>query len=111
MEDDRVDDASDAGPRSGNASCEGLLGAEIGGDNGDGGDEEAAGAKANAEALREDDLPVGGAEGGHHHAEDDEEGAGEDEGAEVACVVEGTGFDADGEEQEGLEGANPGDVG
>lgn len=81
------------------------------GEEGDGGDEEAAGADADAEALGEHDLVVVGGEGGHHVAEDDHEGAEGEEDGEVACVEEGAGDDADGHEEVGLEGADPGDCG
>jgi len=42
---------------------------------------------------------------------DDEEGADQDQYAEVACVVDWAGKRADKDEQEGLYGADPGDVG
>lgn len=84
VEDNGVDDTADAGSRGGDAVCEGAFLAEILGEEGDGGDEEAAGADADAEALGEHDLVVFCGEGGHHVAEDDHEAAEGDEEWEVA---------------------------
>jgi len=56
-------------------------------------------------------LPEGLGETEHHEAEDDAEGAEQEEEAEVPSVVDGTGYAADGENEEGLDGADPGYVG
>jgi hypothetical protein len=47
----------------------------------------------------------------HHVAEDDAEGADEQQYAEVASVIDGSRHAADDEHAEGLDGADPADVG
>lgn len=54
-------------------------------------------------------MPVRGAEGGREDAEELEYGAEEEDGAEVACVCEAACKGADEEEEEDLDGADPGD--
>ena len=56
-------------------------------------------------------LPVIRGNAQHHHAEDGEEGAKKEEGSEVACVIDGARGNANDEEQECLDGADPGNVG
>jgi hypothetical protein len=68
-------------------------------------------AKTNEEGLGEHHLPVLAGETGHHESEWDEKGADCYQGAEVALVVDGSGEHSDKEQQEGLCGTNPGDVG
>ena len=56
-------------------------------------------------------MPERGAEGGHHVTEHNHEATSDEKDAEVAAVVERPGEEASGEEHEGLDGADPGDVG
>lgn len=111
MEDDGVDDAAEGRPGGRDADGHADARAEVGAEDGDGGDEEGAGADADAERLRKEDLPVGSAQGEHHLPEDEHEGAEEEEFAEVAGVVDGAGQGAHFEEEESLDAADPGDAG
>lgn len=111
VEDDGVYDAADAGAGGGDSICQGSFLLEVLGHEGDGRDEEAACADADAKALGEHDLVVFRGEAGHHVAEDDHEAAKGDEGVEVACVEEGACDDADGHEEMGFYGADPCDCG
>lgn len=71
----------------GQAHGPGPLLLEVHGHNGNGRDGEAAGPQAEADALREQDLPVRGADAGEHEAQRDEQRAGGEQGAAVACVI------------------------
>ena len=73
--------------------------------------EETAISETAADALGEEELPVGGREGSHEEAEDANEGADEEHGTEMACVGEAASEGADEEEEKDLDAANPGDVG
>ncbi|KAK1456969.1 hypothetical protein CCUS01_09849, partial [Colletotrichum cuscutae] len=79
-------------------------------DEGDRGTEEAPVAQADADPLREQELPVPRAGRGRQGARDDEDGAGCRDGAEVARVREAAGEGAYEEEEEDLDGADPGYV-
>lgn len=70
---DGVDDAADAAAGGGDAGGGGQACGEVGAEDGNAGNEEAAGADADAEGLGQEDLPVLSAETEHHLAEDDEE--------------------------------------
>lgn len=74
------------------------------------GAEDAAVAEPHAQALREKEVPVLGAEGRGEGARDEEDGAREEDGAEVARVGEAAGEGADEEEEECAERAEPGNV-
>lgn len=111
MEDDGVDDAAEGAACGGDADGHADARAEVGAEDGDGGDEQRARADADAEGLREEDLPVRGTQREHHLPEDEHEGAEQQEFAEVARVVDGAGQGADFEEEERLDAANPGDAG
>lgn len=80
---------------------------KVHGQDGNGRDREAARPQAKADALREQDLPEGGADAGEHEAQGDEQRAGGEKGAAVACVVEGADDGSDGHEAEDLDGADP----
>lgn len=82
---------------------------EVGGQHGEGRAEEAAVGDADADALREEELRVGGALGGGEDADGEEDAADEEDGAEVARVGEAAGKGADEEEQEDVERPDPGD--
>lgn len=110
MEDNGVQHTAQTTAGSRDTHRKGLFGGEVGADDGDGGHEQATEAQADADRLREHDLPVLVAEGDHYHAEDDKEGTRNDEGTKIASVVEGPGCNADDEEQVGLDGADPGDI-
>ena len=107
MEDDRVDDAAEGGARGREPDRERQVRAEVGGQNGDAGDKQAAGADADAQRLREDRRPQRVAQREHHLTEHDEEGPRAQQVVHVAGVVDGAGQRADEEEQEGLQGADP----
>lgn len=94
----------------GDSEREGPVRVEIGVDDGEGRHEHDAEAEAGAEALGEEELPVGGGEAGHKGAEDDEERAGRDGGADVAGVGEAPGKGASEEGEGRLEGADPRDL-
>lgn len=111
VEDDGVDDAAEGGAGGRDADGHADARAEVRAQNGDGGDEQRARADADAERLREEDLPVRRAQGEHHLPEHEHEGAEQQELAEVARVVDGACQRADFEEEEGLNAADPGDAG
>lgn len=111
VEDDGVDDAAEGAAGGRDADGHADARAEVRAQDGDGGDEQRARADADAERLREKDLPVRRAQGEHHLPEDEHEGAEQQELAEVARVVDGACQRADFEEEEGLDAADPGDAG
>lgn len=110
MEDDGVDHAAQTAAGGGDADGEGAFGAEVGRDDCDAGDEEAAGAYAHAEALGEHKLPVSGAEARHHEPEYYHGTTAPDEGKRVAAVEERTGEDGGAAEEEGFDAADPADI-
>lgn len=111
VEHDGVNDAAKGGARCGDANGHADACGEVGGEDGDAGDEQRAGSDADAEGLGEEDLPVRMGEGEHHLAEDEHEAAKEEEGAEVAGVIDGACEGGDEQEEEGLDAADPGDGG
>lgn len=74
-EDDRVDDTTDCCTHGDKADGQGTTLREGHGDKCGAGRVKDAGPNTDTPALREQNLPVDGAEGEHHHAEDGEEGA------------------------------------
>lgn len=104
-------DAASSAAAGADADGEGSLGGEVGGQGGDGGAKDEAVGEAHADALGEEELGVGGGEGGGEDAENLEGGTGHEDGAEVAGVGDAAGQGADGEEEEDLDGADPGDGG
>jgi hypothetical protein len=64
--------------------------------------EETAAADTDDDALREEGVPVCGAEREHHVPEHDAEGADGEEEAQMAAVVDGADDAADRENEEGL---------
>lgn len=107
-EHDGEDYAAHGGAERRDADGDGAFGREVRGYDGQGGNVGHALAKASADALREEDGGVGGREGGGHHAEDGKKAACCDERAEVAPVEEGAYDYADGDDEEGLDAADPG---
>ncbi|KAL8713808.1 MAG: hypothetical protein Q9225_006705, partial [Loekoesia sp. 1 TL-2023] len=89
----------------------GAFGGEVGGDDGHAGDEQASNSQADADALSKYDLVVIFPQACHQHPKDHHEGAGSDQGAKIASVKDWAGQDTDEEEEETLDGANPGDGG
>lgn len=89
---------------------EGPVRVEVGVDDGEGRHEHDAEAEAGAEALGEEELPVGRRETRHEGSEDDQERAGCDGGADVAGVGEAPGKCASEEGEGRLEGAYPRDL-
>lgn len=71
------------------------------------GREQAAGAQTQAKTLRKENLPVLGGEAGHHHAKDGQEDAQAGNVVKVAAVECAAAEDADKEQQEALDGADP----
>jgi hypothetical protein len=65
---------------------------------------------ADAETLRQEQLPKLGAEALRQGAQDDEERARGQEGPVVPCIVDGARDEAEGDEEEALHGANGGDL-
>jgi hypothetical protein len=61
--------------------------------------------------MREQDLPILCRDGRHHCAKDNEEAACDGDMAKVSGVGEAAGEGADEEEEEDVEGADPGNVG
>lgn len=109
MEDDGVNDAAERGARRRNANrCTDPRG-EIRRQDRHAGHEQRARTDADAEGLREENLPVLVTQGQHHLAEDEHDAAKDEELAEVACVVDGARQSADHEEEKRLDGADPGD--
>jgi hypothetical protein len=102
--------AARGGAAGGAADGEGAAPSEVCREDGDGGAEQAAVAEAHADALREEEMPVARAQGRGKDADDLEDGAGNEQGAEVARVGEAAGEGADEEEEEDLDGADPGYV-
>ncbi len=104
------DEAAGGGAAGGDADGEGAVAVEVGGQHGEGRAEEAAVGDADADALREEELRVGGALGGGEDADGEEDAAKEEDGAEVARIGEAARKGADEEEQEDVEGPDPGNV-
>ena len=84
VEGDDVGDATDRDAGCDDAHCEGSAAREGQADEGHAGDVEKAGGEAHADALGEEDLPVGLGETEHEDAEDHAEVADDEHGAEVA---------------------------
>ena len=74
-------------------------------EDGEGGDGETACPKAEAECLREEDVPVGRGQADKHEPRRNEECAGDEKGAEVTGIEQGTADEADKGEKEGLDGS------
>ena len=56
-------------------------------------------------------MPILRAQGCHHHAKENEKGAGEDEAAEEASIEDRPCDNANDDQEKGLDGAHPGDIG
>lgn len=89
MKDNRIDHASKTAPGSRDADRHTDPGAKVRAQDRHAGHEQCTGADADAECLREQDLPVRCAQREHHLAEDEHEAAEEQEFAEVASVIDG----------------------
>jgi hypothetical protein len=74
----------------------------------DAGDEKAAHAETDADALGKDGLVAGFYERGHHEAEDNKKRAGLEGGAEVSGVEDSAAEGADEEQEEDLKRTDPG---
>lgn len=77
-EHDGVNDAADAAPRGSDSVGKGPFPFEVLGQDRDGGDKDAAAAQADAEALRQQEMPELGGYAGHHQAERDHQPAEEE---------------------------------
>ncbi|TPX17931.1 uncharacterized protein E0L32_011994 [Thyridium curvatum] len=108
LEDERVDDPAQAAAADGDARDEGAPAQEPLRQDGEPGHDDAAGAEADAEPLRQQDVPVLRADARHHGAEGDAEGAHGQERRAPPGVEERARDGAAAEQQEGLDGADPG---
>ena len=109
--DNRIDDASNRTPRRRKPVRERLLRRKVLRQQRDARHEQQPVADADAHGLAQHDLPVLGREARHHEAERDEGRAPRDQRLEVAPVEDRAGQHADEEQQERLDGADPGDLG
>ena len=109
MESDGVDDTTKRAARCCHADGQSSPGRKVAGNDGNAHDEQRTRSYAYADALSENQLPVGRTETCHHESKDDEEGPAKDQRATVADVEKGTGEHGRCADEECIDAADPRD--